>query len=291
MPAPGAAESDQLRRDLAGDAAQQTIAEITRLDGVALRIRLAGAPVCAPHLSLILGAALGREHPSIHDVAYDEALGLAHSATVVTVLADTPADRAGLRAGDVILAVNGRAVAKPWQVYEELRKRREATDLRIRRGAEPATIRLEPVVGCGFEVEYVPDPSLATGRALHGHAFVTAGFVRFVRSDDELAIVISHELAHRILDDETRAGFLEHELDADRIGLYLAARAGYDVAVAPDLWERVAIEKPWMIRFEPGPMSDELEPIHARIGKRVPALRRLVAEIRDKQARGGDLVP
>jgi predicted Zn-dependent protease len=152
------------------------------------------------------------------------------------------------------------------------------------------TTRLEALLGCGFEVEYLSNPSLATGRADRGHAFVISGLIDFVQGDDELAVVIAHELGHRVLGDRSNGVFAEHEVAADRIGLFLAARAGYDVAVAPALWERLAIEKPWMIAFEPESNIEE-EPAHARIGTRLPAMRRVVAEIREKQTRGDELMP
>jgi hypothetical protein len=289
-PSPNAPETDRLRRDLAGNAAQLAIEQIRRIDAVAIPIRVAGVPVCAPQLSLILGASLGGGVVPQHDLAFDDALGLGRDVSILTVLADTPADRAELRAGDVVLAVNDHAVDQIPAVYEELRQRRAATDIRVRRNGVAVTARLEALVGCGFEVEYLPDSSLATGRAERGHAFVTAGFVSFVRSDDELAVVIAHELGHRILGDRSNGGFAEHEIAADRIGLYLAARGGYDVTVAPALWERIAIEMPWMIAFERESNGEE-EPAHGRIGKRLPAMRRVVAEIREKQARGDDLMP
>ena len=110
---------------------------------------------------------------------------------------------------------------------------------------------------------------------------VTTGMMRFV-DDDELALVIGHEMAHNILGHVTRsmanqmiggfAGLLldvaaaaagvntqaagmragmqagqsvyskDFELEADYLGVYYAARAGYDVTNAANLWRKMAQE-------------------------------------------------
>ena len=113
---------------------------------------------------------------------------------------------------------------------------------------------------------------------------VTYGMMRFIKSDDELAVVLGHEVAHILLkhhrkmagvnllsnilnsilgaklDSEipglgsavvsagisaVESGYSrELEMQADYWGLYFAYRAGYDIDVGKDIWERFAIEVP-----------------------------------------------
>ena len=122
------------------------------------------------------------------------------------------------------------------------------------------------------------DPSVNAG-ATFGQIGVTAGLLDFVENDDELAVVLSHELAHiteghvtkgviggvaltvlAVLADTQVPGagqavggigqlFLNRftqgqERDADDVGIRLAYRAGYDPAAAVDVQERLAVEVP-----------------------------------------------
>ena len=81
----------------------------------------------------------------------------------------------------------------------------------------------------------------------------------FLRNDDELAIVLGHELAHQILGhppmrdaDGLLAAFginageiWRREAEADRLGLRLAAAAGYDLSAAIPFWRRYLRKYDW----------------------------------------------
>ena len=61
---------------------------------------------------------------------------------VLKVIEDTPASRAGLKAGDVILAVDGDAVADGEDLRQELRSKDEGdVELRIRRKGAVSTVK------------------------------------------------------------------------------------------------------------------------------------------------------
>jgi C-terminal processing protease CtpA/Prc len=61
---------------------------------------------------------------------------------VLKVIDDTPADRAGLKAGDVILSIDGKSVADGDDLRRELRARDEGdVDLHIRRKGAERTIK------------------------------------------------------------------------------------------------------------------------------------------------------
>lgn len=108
---------------------------------------------------------------------------------------------------------------------------------------------------------------------------ITSGMLQFVRSDDELAAVLGHEIAHVTQGHVTKArmrsvlvavaavaaeaaapgtgrgvaglgqGFSNHfnqrqELEADAVGLQFIANAGYNPQVGVGFWERWAVELP-----------------------------------------------
>ncbi len=69
---------------------------------------------------------------------------------------------------------------------------------------------------------------------------ITTGMLAFVKNQDELAAVIGHEMGHYILQHfELKTGDSRlHEANADKFGIYLMLRAGYDVCNAKGVWER-----------------------------------------------------
>jgi len=106
------------------------------------------------------------------------------SATVGTLVAGYPAEKAGIRKGDLILSVNGRAVAG---YYEVVRRIKEACldfqpatakpiELSIRRGAaETLTISVTPVFeGKRWLIGFRPDPEIIHKRLTWGKALPAA---------------------------------------------------------------------------------------------------------------------
>jgi predicted Zn-dependent protease len=69
--------------------------------------------------------------------------------------------------------------------------------------------------------------------------------LRFVKNDDELAVVLGHEMGHlptsgvHGLQGGTRA---EEERAADVLGLLYAHRAGYNIKTGAKVFERMAVE-------------------------------------------------
>ncbi len=84
-----------------------------------------------------------------------------------------------------------------------------------------------------------------------GRIGVPLGMLRFVKSDDELAVVLGHELGH--LPTSRAHGLVTwtlgyHEREADIRGLVYVHRAGYDIRMGARVFERMATElavPPW----------------------------------------------
>lgn len=169
----------------------------------------------------------------------------------------------------------------------------------IRRDGGSQEISIQPRRACGYDVQLNPSDELnahADGRRL----FISTALAGFAESDDELAIVLGHELAHHVLRhrswndagglgrsvnataEATGGGPGGAEQQADRVGLYLAARAGYDTKVAPVFWRRFGASN-WRVRF---PQFG-----HASAEARARALEAVQQEIDAKRTHGGDLRP
>ncbi len=167
--------------------------------------------------------------------------------------------------------------------------------------------RVKPVVYRLFEaaVPFCPAADcrlpvvLDDGQGLNAHADsrrirISRAMIDLAVDDSQLALVLGHELAHVVLG-HTRRDLLERlnsafhdgierddERHADYVGLYLVARAGYDVRRAVTLWRRMGAVQPHIIAG-----SDT----HPGTAERYVALRQIVAEIEAKRRAGKPLLP
>lgn len=195
---------------------------------------------------------------------------LAGRPSVLTVAPGGPADKAGVRVGDTLIAIDGVAFADAGGLiddrpsYDDTLAARALLDraladgrgeLTVERDGERLTVDLASVPGCAHEAQLIPSEDVsawADGRRV----FITTAFVRYAVTDDELAVVLGHELGHNVMKHRARiagggpagallgnagtmrGGLLTVEREADYVGLYLMARAGYDYTRARDFWRQ-----------------------------------------------------
>ena len=218
---------------------------------------------------------------------------------------------AGLRRGDLLLSVNGEALtrgatrrAAAFEGVEaniqklDLALAAGSVDIAFRRDGNDQTARIAPQRACGYDVQLDPSDEL-NARADGKRLFITTAMAGFTATDDELALVLGHELAHHVLghrdwhEAETQgrqtqtvpalagtAGGAERQ--ADRVGLYLAARAGFDSSIGPAFWRRFGAFD-WRVRY---PQWG-----HPSAEARARALEQVQAEITARRASGQPLVP
>lgn len=218
---------------------------------------------------------------------------------------------AGLRRGDLLISVNGaalsRGVDRVAADYAGVEANIQQLDLALaggpvtlnfRRDGDDRTTILTPQRACGYDVQLDPSDEL-NARADGKRLYITTAMAGFTATDEELAVVLGHELAHHVLghrgwhEAETRgrqtqtvpalsetAGGTERQ--ADRVGLYLAARAGFDSSIAPAFWRRFGAYN-WRVRY---PQWN-----HPSAEARARALEDVQAEISARRASGQPLVP
>ena len=185
-----------------------------RVADIAWRIASRNADSC-PNLWAALGVSL--QHVSQYAPAYraaaQAAFGLNDSyPSILAVAEGSPASAAGLKPNDTLRAVNGVDLAdKSWgkksaasydavtaamAALEALPEQR-ASVLSIERGSQRREVSVTPQNVCRSRVE------LAPGNALNANANglvaqISGRLVNWVESDDELALVIAHEMAHNL---------------------------------------------------------------------------------------------
>lgn len=183
---------------------------------------------------------------------------------IAGIVPGSPADAAGLRAGDIIASINGITVSGlvP-QGEDHVREeafflladlpRDEAIGLDIHRNGERRLIQLNAPRGCRSLVEILvaEGPNARSdGRVIQ----LQYGFAQTL-SDEQVAVVLAHELAHTVLEHRRRKeaegidneSIMRHfgsnqqvnrkaEVEADRLSVHLLANAGYDPAIIVDFW-------------------------------------------------------
>jgi hypothetical protein len=300
----------------APDGPGERLAAIAELDGrvvgVFHRLITANAEVC-PDTGWTLGWTLHAANQydgPLRDVLVVE--GLEGDLPAVSATAPAgPAAKAGLVRGDVLLSVDGvplkagtTAGRARYEGVEANLKVLDATlvdgapvTLEVRREGAVREVVVVPEAACAYAVHLDVSDEMnarADGSSVH----ISSALARFAATDDELAVILGHELAHNvlqhreILDQEAPArrvfgnlavapGRLERaEREADRIGLYLMARANFAYEVAPGFWRRFG-EANWRVRWAQWG--------HPSAGERARQLDEVVAEIRGTGMTGRSL--
>lgn len=297
-----------------------TLARLLKVD---FTLRQAATPLCGQRLLPAFGllVSCAADESRTWRPAYAEVLGSEDELVIYSVVPGSPAEACGLLPGDRILAIGGEPAlrgkgASDWLsgAMAALVESRGAS-VTVQRDAGQKTLFLAPTVICA-------SPSaLKHAKDLNAYAdgeriVVYSGLMGFLPTDDELALVIGHELAHNIMGHlEAKKGNMllgaladvlvtgltgvstgglgasagsrayshEFEFEADYVGLYFTARAGYDIRLAPTMWRRLAVENPESIA--------DASSSHPASSDRFAALEATMAEIQAKQTRGEDLRP
>jgi len=271
---------------------EQQVTAQRRIENVVFRLTTAAADFCMDSKDPAYGFTVANRL-SFGETMADAArvaFGLDLSASVLSVTHGSPAEESGLVVGDIITRINGQAIMPGAESATTVANAvRDAGDSGLTLnigGANPRQVQIDPVAACDYPVEVLHSDKVnayADGQRLR----VTQGMLWFAKTDDELAMVLSHELAHNIMGHAgTFASMFydkkSREADADYVGLYIMARGGFEIEQASSFWRRIAAAFPSMI---------ESSSSHPLVPARFVAIRKTTAEIRAKEAHGMPLVP
>jgi len=255
-----------------------------RILRIAERLRVAGVEICRGKTRPVLGLIATTEHEliSLNLAPGKPRREASREVEILWVEPGYPAAEAGLVPGDVVLEIEGRPVQSSAALYKHANIGAEVLHLLVKRNGELHEVDVPHLSGCFAAASVVVSTSVNAYLTRDG-IYVTAGMVRVMEDDSELAVVLGHEMGHHILGTGNRA---DYESDADYIGLYIAARAGFDITVASGLWKRWAVRQPGILRMDDLGMST-----HPRSARRALALDETIREIREKRAEGTPLSP
>ena len=183
---------------------------------------------------------------------------------IAQIIPGSAADRAGLKAGDAVLAINGTRIDTLVPQGDD--NLREAAFFRLadvasgvpvrldlNHAGEKKTIDVDAPRGCRSLVEIL----VADGPNARSDGRVIQLQFDFARtlSDEQIAVVLAHELSHTVLEHRRRkveAGIdnaslfrqlgrnqrvnRQAEVEADRLSVHLLANTSYDPLIAARFW-------------------------------------------------------
>ncbi len=302
---------------------RDTTTKQLRLQRVAYRVAAANTDLCAADVGPLLGVLMASK--ADFDEDWEEAVvaefGLGEHLMILGVVPNSPSDKAGLSAGDELTGFNGKPVPTGTKATEALERFSETAiagapyELQYLRDGSTLTTQIVPQFGCSYRAVLIEDDQInafANGRNIA----ITKGMMRFIESDEDLAVVVAHEAAHNAEDhiDKKRMNAVggmvadvalavllgvntnafanaaaqaysqEFEAEADYVGLYMTARAGYDPANGPLFWRKMAANQSGSINQNPYTS-------HPSSPERFVALDNIVREIERKQTMSFALEP
>lgn len=300
-----------------------------RLMRVSYPLLTKGSDLCGDDIRYTTGMALANSSTLLGDPFKETAetdYQLTDAVQVVYVVPASAADKAGIKAGDTLTQIGtwplagtpsgSEAVKLSLNQIQSQTMNGQPLRLDLLRKGRGQSLLLTPDRSCSYPVV------LGNGDEVNAYAdgkqvVVQRGMMRFAASDTELALVISHEIAHNsmshmrskmtnyalgsILDIATQiflkiptqglfgnlggnAYSQDFEAEADYVGLYIMAQAGGNIEDAPKFWRRMATLSPAAIQ------SSHMS-THPATPERFVALEETVKEIRAKQRAGQPLTP
>jgi len=319
-------KESQLQKEMAF---KRALEEESRVLNIAYPILKANAELCESSMysagvHFWNSYAIQKEYKDIAASLY----GVDDSLKVAKIVKSSPAEKVGLKSGDMIMAVNGTAIPSGRNAVQFVTKafdNVEGKDIEIsyERNGKQETKTVSRVPVCKYGVVYNADDTSVNAYADGNNIIIPRGMLRFIDNDTELALVISHELAHNAMGHMSKkkqnavgaglAGFafevliaaaggtpdgsvtqsamnagaqaysVEFEQEADYVGMYFMERAGYKTDGVANFWRRMASE-----------LDDKAiqnRGSHPTAPERFVAIEKTHQEIQDKKKKGLTLKP
>ncbi|EEO28917.1 M48 family metallopeptidase [Oxalobacter paraformigenes] len=260
---------------------KQIVAMQDRLDKVGGKLLIDNADLCRKQFRNLLGFSVANKYTYSTDMASlaAQTYGLDDRLQIMNVIPGSGAQRAGLQRGDILLRIENRPV--PQGIHAErdtvamlspMISKNKSLNLTVLRNNARKNVSVPLTPACGFRIELGQTGNVNT-YSDGSRILVTQGMMLFAKSDENLAYVISKEMAHNVLGhaktlQNTRAATTlidnllhtpprsiagttglkpmpkKFDIDADTLSLAMALRGGYEIDDATRFWKRLAYRFP-----------------------------------------------
>lgn len=294
-----------------------------RLYNVSAPLLVNNAALCKSNARKLFGftAKTKYSYSSEFVEAAHSVLGLGDRLQITGLLPNSGAARAGVRGGDILIAVDGQPLPQGANAERQaatmlgpIVATRSSVNLTLQRNGANLTLNVPLTLACAFGVELGNSDnvnSYADGRRV----LITRGMMKFTRSDEELAYLLAKEMAHNSLAhahkqkmSATISGIIDNlilihpdmtmmggtggiktysqdqDASANTLALYMTARAGYNIDRAAAFWQRLATQYP------PTTLTSYTA-IHPSTIGQVPTIEKTTVEIKALQAAKKPLLP
>lgn len=291
-----------------------------RLYRVAAPLLVNNAVLCKTNARPLLGFTAKNQYSYSADMmdAAKQLLGLDERLQVMSVLAGSGAARAGIQRGDILLSVQEQAMPEGPNAETEAARQlavvvQNAAELPITLLRNGKTMRLQVplTLACAYSID-LGNADFVNAYSDGRRILVTRGMLDYLHSDAELAALLAKEIAHSTLRHAqvlqikaTVAAIIDKllllkpdltglsgsagiktmppqmDIEADRLALYMLARAGYSPAIAATTWQHLAQNT----------APNSYTALHPWTDERLALLQATAEQIRQKQLAKKPLMP
>lgn len=304
-------------------------ADLATLQRVGFQIATSNAEICSADAGPIHGFTAWNKYQyrnakrqQVTNTPYQMGEGM----RVVDVVAGGPAAAAGLQPGDLIDRVDGQRPQPGVNAADALLRllwsKPGDVTLTVNRDGAQQQVTVTPVRGCQYGI-FMPIAEEKNAFANGRNIMITTGMMEFIETEQELALVVAHELAHNAMShvSKTRknatvgqvAGIFldvlvlattgvdtggafqniggntailqysaDFEREADYVGMYMLARAGFETEGVAAIWRRMATLDPKAIN---------ISTTHPTTPERFVTIEETAKEIAGKRSGGLALMP
>ena len=190
---------------------------------------------------------------------YPSNLNLGPQVSIIHVAKNSPAQKAGLKVGDIILQFDDYELPKGKRALEKISKhfkkieKQESQIIKIDRNGEIVNFNLKRSKICDYPVILTRDNivnAFADGKSI----IMTQGMMDYAKDDNELAIVVAHELAHNDrghLDAKKKNTMIMGSIGLilDLMTIYYSGGTAGGDAQNTELWSKIGSEA-YSVEFE-----------------------------------------
>jgi len=179
-------------------------AQQERVSRVMFRISVGASDICGNHVTGAFGLAgmTAKQFPGNYEAVARQEFGFDDGLTVTAVFPWSPAETAGLLPGDRIVSCGNNEAVSNQALQNYLltsAQNNHAVPIQYRRHGETFTASATPLAACNYPANIKEDAEI-NAYADGQQVVFNTGLLNFYTSDEEFAVVASHELSHNTLD-------------------------------------------------------------------------------------------